>query len=303
MPSAFALAALLLHASAPAPAAHAPSQRELGGLLLGQYEKGVRASLGEPKETEKAGENARTLLYSLAGDLDTYFVVTVDGEEDGTVTAIQMSGKPKAGLPKFDGVSLGDSRATVERTFGAPDKVKPIGDIPGDLASYDDRDYSFEYSPDGKLISIKIFGEEGFAANEKTTRPDLAGFAKAIQERDRSAIFEYLAPDVEVYTKDDETVSFNGPARADLEDEKSLVARYLFGGAGSLRDILTPSLLKGVEVKDRAHTDDDERVFPTAEFPKSSGLQEIVWRYSYGKWRVWEIDLNPDDEELRGRRL
>jgi len=272
-----------------------PSQNELGGYLLGMYERSIRKALGDPSTTDSVSGH-RALIYYVTPDKETFFVFAVTEEEEGVVSSIQLTGKPRADLPTFQGVSLGDSRATVEAKFGESDEAGGKASTPGDPVKYKNRNYSFVYGSDGKLSSIKIFDGEGFPDTEKSTRPDLAGFAKAIADRDRDKIFEYLAPDVDIYTKDDETVTFAGPPRKEIDDEKTMISRYLYGGTGSLRDLLTPSLLMGTEVKDRKHLEsgDDDRIFPTAEFPKTSGIQEIVWHYSYGRWRVWEIDLNPD---------
>lgn len=183
-------------------------------------------------------------------------------------------------------------KAAVDAKWGAPEKFTRMEDIPGSFAEYDGRNYSFEFLPSGELSSIKIFQNDDLFAKKDASKPDLVAFQKALDARDRDAVLDMVGADFEIYTTDDDTVSFGGAARVDMANEESLVARYLFGGTGSVRDRLTPSLAK-TTAEDLDEWEDGPH--PVSTFPAGGKLVRIVWNFENGKWRVWEIDMNPDE--------
>ncbi len=301
MPAAPLLAALLLAAAraaspAPAPLAHPENARELGGFLLNQYADAVTTKMGAPSKIED-GDGAKVWIYNLGPEANptaTFMVFTVVGDKESgaRVTAIQLSGKPKAGLNGLPDAALGTPRKDVEAKYGKPDKAEAMKDIPGDFAQYDGRDYSFEFLPTGELSSMKIFQNDGLYPKKDASKPDLKAFQNAVAARDRDAILDLVCADFEIYTKDDDTVSFKRGAREDILDEASLVSRYLFGGTGSVRDVLTEALA-AVPAVDKDEWDDGPH--PVSVFPAGGKIAQIAWNYENGKWRVWEIDLNPNE--------
>ena len=281
--------ALLAATRASAPAPLAPSLRELGPMLLGQYETNLKAKLGEPKSEEKA-ESGRLLYYSLAGEMDTFYVCTVTDDEDPKIAAIQLTGKPKPDFPGLGGVNLGDSKAKVLKEFGEPTETSKTPDG-GEFVQYDNRNYSFIFRED-KLNSIKIHWGDSVFPKATESKPDLAAFQSALVARDRAAILDWLCADFYLVTKDDGQVDFKSGAREELADEASLVARYLYGGKGSLRELLTPELAKTASVEDKEYGD-----HPTNWISKDGPLYKIVWNFEAGRWRVWEIHLAPEEED------
>ena len=305
MPAPLVAALLLATLARPAAIArlapHPESARELGGFLLGQYTDAVDKALGTPSKIQDGPDESKIWIYNLGPDsepLQTYMVFTVVGDKEAgaRVTAIQLSGKPKKGYAGLPGAELGMPKAKVDEKWGAPDKLTAQEDVPAKLAHYDGRNYSFEFAPTGELNSIKIYADESLFAKKDASKPDLEAFQKALDARDRAAILDMVCADFEIYTKDDDTVTFGGPASKDMENEESLVARYLFGGTGSLRDRLTSGLAKTAP-EDLDEWEDGPH--PVNTFPEGGKLVRIVWNFENGKWRVWEIDMNPD--ESRGK--
>lgn len=271
-------------------AAAVPSQRELGGVLLGQSEAGLRKGLGEPKDTGKRGDD-RILVYVLAGagPSATTLTFTIHGEEDGSVIGIQLSGSPMSGMEPFAGVALGDPRAKAEAALGKPDSVRAIPGEGNEVAGYEGRNFSVEYTKSGVVEDIFLAGDDGFAKEAGDAKPDVVGFAQALESRDRSAILDFLDPEVDLDTDDDGSVVFAGPARKEVEDEKTLLARYLFGGSGSLREKLTPAAAASATLERDGEDGNDDYDVEIAD-----GAISLSWRFLQGKWRVWDVDMTSE---------
>lgn len=292
MPAPVLAALVFLAARAAAPAPHAPSPRELGPFLLGQYRTAVEAKLGTPTKEDKDSDGEPLLVYSLAGEMETYLVVSVSEGDFPRVTSIQISGKPKADLKGMGSVNLGDPKSKVVAALGKPDEEKK-GDDGDEFVDYADRNYSFVFRGD-RLRSIKIVANNDGFPKKEGSEPDLAGFQRALASRDREAILEYMCADFYINTKDDGQVEFKNAAREELNDEESLAARYLYGGAGSVRELLTPTLAKTPAIPiDRW----ESGAHPVNSISSTGPLYEVVWNFEAGRWRVWEIALTKDEDE------
>ena len=305
-----ALAALLLLASArPAPVptstfADAPaSPREFGGFLLGQYASAVEAKLGKPARTGTDTDGETLWFYDLApGRKDTArlgpgttLVFSMNGNERPTITMIEVNGQPLKSAPTILGISLGTSKADLLKALGPADTTGERKEAPGEVFDWETRNYYVETDASGKVDCLQVVENNAGYPPAGDTKPDLEGFRKALESRDRDTIFDWLASDIDIYTKTDETVTFVGSPREDIHNEESMISRYLFGGTGSARDLLTASLVSSAELEQ----DDEDKSQWTSTFPEGGKIVDIVWRFDAGRWRVWEIDLNPDESQTR----
>jgi hypothetical protein len=96
---------------------------------------------------------------------------------------------------------------------------------------------------------------------------------------------QVLAPDVEL-SKAGETVSFSQAARQELENGDTGLTRLLFAPQASLRTMLQ---------EEKFAPDEQMRLYEKAKaghvikFPGSKIVDEVVYKFDAGRWKVWEI--------------
>lgn len=295
-----ALAALLFLATQAAPQAatagprRADSPRELAGFMLGQFSRNVEKKLGKPDRVDTDDDGETLWTYELAPEAETTLTFSIGKDDEKTITAIMLAGKPKPGAGSIAGVELGMTKAELVERLGEPDdtekREESEGESEGEGLDWKDRNFYVEVNDEGKVDWLEIDDTpEGYPA-VGDRKPDLAGFAKALQSRERGEILEWLCADVEIDTKADARVGFVGSPREDLLDESSLIARYLYGGEGSLRERLTPELAR---TKAQERKTDEGNPYWAYVFPAGAPIREIVFWFEAGRWRVYHVIL-PD---------
>lgn len=162
----------------------APSQREVNGFFLGQYKPVLTAHFGKPFEIRKTDDGWEQRIYILNRSQGSYMIFEFVPAAPDTIYAIQITGPSGTTMFPFAGLKLGDPRTRVDAVLGAPAETKELGDIPGYIAYYEDRNYSVEFQPDDTLSSIRIVGYVGFNADPTAIKPDLTLFKQAIFRRE-----------------------------------------------------------------------------------------------------------------------
>ena len=264
----------------------APSQRELNGFLLGQYRLAVTAQYGQPFQTRTTEDGWVQRIYWIDKAKRAYMVFESVPSAPATVYAVQLSGKPGTRMLPFKGLLMGASRQEIYEAFGEPTGMEPLGDIPGESLRYAGRNYSFEVDGSGKLQSIRIVGFEGFETKADASGPKLAAFIMNVKRRDIDAVMDGLTPDAEIYRGGSETVSFKHPARRDLNDPSSPMYRALFAGLGGLGSALSAET---ASPEGRLRLRDNGVIDWVFTYPKGTHLEEIVFKWQAGAWRVWEV--------------
>ncbi|RYG47812.1 hypothetical protein EON79_06330 [bacterium] len=267
----------------------APSQREVNGFLVGQYRNAVTAHFGpKPFQTRKTEDGWVQRIYIIDRAKEAYMIFESAPAAPDTIYAIQITGWPGTPMLPFRGLKLGASREAVVETFGEPTVEEEIGEVPGTILRYEDRNYTLELSPEGRLASIRVVGSAGFDTDATKSKPDLRLFTMALQRRSLDTVVDLLTPDVEIYFGGKKSVMFKKSARRELYDPKSSFYRALFSSKGGVVSALageTSEAEENLRVRDRGVID---YVF---KFPKGKVVKEVVYKWSAGKWRVWEITL------------
>ncbi len=295
----FCLTLLILSTAIPAVGQPAPSQRELNGFLLGQYKPILTKHFGKPYRVQFTDDRWEQRIYILSRRLNAYMVFEFAPAAPDTIYAIQISGEKGTHMLPFYGVKIGDTREAVIRRFGVPSDTTPLADIGGELLSYRDRNYSFEINEYGILTSIRIMGYTGFPIASDTTiatqqflgsggNVELGRLALALSSGNIDTVIGFLMPDVEVYAGTNALAKFTRPARQELLDKTSAIHKRLFGSSGSLKHALQHETSpRSIVLRIR----DDGIAYPVVSYPKGRYLQEVVFRFHAGRWRVWEIRL------------
>lgn len=257
--------------------AQVPSQRELNGFVLGQH-RDVLEKWGDPYEEMETDDGWVYLAYTVSEKPFVYMLFKFPEEDQDHMVSIQITGEPSPGMEPFMGLQLGMPAAEVRRIFGAPGETRMLTDPPVEVWEYEDRNYSFEMDA-GKLFSIQIFGDQGFAEPDPRLRWE--DVQAALQSTDVQTLAGAFAPDAEIYQGetvfqiDDGMTKVMGDAASEFRRGLTLVVRALQSELAALPE----------EVNIRAG------VGPVFKFAAESPVAEIVTMRDAGKYRIWEIQL------------
>jgi hypothetical protein len=263
-----------------------PSQLELSGFLLGQYDSAAEGQFSKPTQVTKTEDGWIDRAYVFDKDHGGYMAFKYPSDDSKRMIAIQIAGSAGTPMVSFMGLQVGDDRSKIVAAVGTPSVVQHETDYI-DLWKYSGRNYSFEIDKGGKLSSIQIMGYDGFSDKPPSGFPDIENFRKSVVNRDTDALINLLAGDLEIYQKD-QTYTFSKAARSDLQDADSKVARLLLGPKDSVRSAF---------IDEKFEPDTQLRMYTEApagsvvKFEHSKIIREIVYKVEAGAWRIWEIDL------------
>jgi len=277
---------LLLLVSAGALGAQLPSQRELNGFLLGQYDKAIAGAFTDLLKVDTAPDHWIARIYALDRTHHAYMAFQFAPDRPNQAVSLQIAGDSGTPMRPFLGVVLGDHWQTVLRRLGDPSVTRHESDLNLDLYVYEGRNYSLELDSLGRVSSIKLFGYDGFPDHPAEAVPSLDSLAIALDGGPEAAL-EYLAADLEVYRKH-QTYSFRRAAFADLMDDTTAIAQLLLRGSSSVAAVLRdPSRRARADVNLRVW----ERHTPGVvfKFPGRIPIAEIVYVNDAGRWRIYEV--------------
>jgi len=267
--------------------ANPPSQIELNGFLLGQYEKAPDDAFGKPTQVTTTEDHWTYRAYLFDKQHTGYMAFKLRAGDEKKLFSIQVAGDRGTAMRPFLGLTLGDDKTKVRQVLGTPDKIEAEADYPVDLYEYRDRNYSVEINRQGKLTSIQIAGYDGFAKQPDSAIPDISTLKKLVVANDIDGLLGQLAGDLEIY-KGDQTYSFAGSARSELSNRNSRIWKLLFADEQSVRAAFT---------SEPFNPDQQIRLYEkgppgsVAKFPNSKVIEEIVYEFEAGTWRIWEIKL------------
>ena len=283
------LTALAIAVPSFASAQHAPSQSELNGFLLGQYAKAIAHQLGPASQEQRTDDHWVYRVHIIDRAHHAYMVFKYAPDRPDYAISAQLAGDSGTSMTPFLGFELGADTALVRSRAGGPTEIEPESDPPLILWRYADRNYSFEFTPSGRLYSIQIFGYDGFPAMPPEALAPLEPLRSALASRSVQHLLQLLAPDVEV-SRGGKTARFEGSARHDLSDSTSALWRALFRGPGDLRSALADSTTYargevGIRVYEHPRPG---AIYTSYRFARPSSLAEVVFEGFAGQWRLWE---------------
>lgn len=262
-------------------------ETDLNGFRLWQYVKGAETHLGKPFKTIEQS-NSRIQAFKIS---EKSYMVFANPKEKFKhyVSSIQITGYPTKMLP-FKGLTLGDSKAKVEKVLGKPSETKKVQEGRFTINYYDPANYSTEYDEHGKLYSIKLHVTKEFM-EAKYEPSNWQRFKEEVLKKDVPAIMETLRPDAEIF-KGEETLTHKGRYIDFIRKPDKQFVDALIGPKNSVRSALKEStpdgemrLVMGMGVG---------QVF---KFYKSDVLREIVLFPYGGEYRVYEIAFRAKGEK------
>jgi hypothetical protein len=260
---------------------------DLNGFRLGQYRTVPKNEFQKLLKKDKLAGGFEYEAYAAAADESVYMVFEYAESDPQVIRSIQVTGSNKGYDCRFKGLKLGMPAKEVERTIGKPSSIEDIGEY-GKQWNYDGN-FDLEINPNGVLSSVKI--EDTFPDLKGKDTSKIPGFEKysgILKSKDRKAISELLAPSLEIY-KNGATHSFK---RAWANEVKSDLS-----GIFALMDEVV-KLVEKTDPHNEAQYEENVRIsvgqdpLHVAKFKINGKKSEIVFKYMFGKYLIWEIQLN-----------
>jgi hypothetical protein len=267
--------------------AQSPSQRELNGFVIGQHRDALKEAFGNPYDERKTDDGWVYLTYMLREEPFAYMTFKFSSDDLDHFISVQIAGDGGTPMTPFAGVRLGASADDVTRKIGRPSKTERLADPPVVVWKYENRNYSFEFDAGKKLVSIQIFGFDGFADLPDWSKPmrwnDLQ---TRLRSTDLDSLMTIFSPDAEIYQAT-ELFWIDNSMRKVLSDPKSLFRRGLALAVKALQHELAR---EPAEINARMMLGIG-RIGAVYKFPEGAPVKEIVLFPHAGEWRVWEVKL------------
>ncbi|HEY1773745.1 MAG TPA: hypothetical protein VGH91_11200 [Gammaproteobacteria bacterium] len=131
----------------------------IGKLSIGMSMEDAAKAMGHhgDDDTDAEGNPARSFMIS---DGHAYIELLTESGKPDVVYGIEYHGGADAKLPPILGVNLGDDASAVLSHVGEPTSRNPAP-LDRTLWAYEGRNYSFEISSGGDLITVRIVGYDG----------------------------------------------------------------------------------------------------------------------------------------------
>jgi hypothetical protein len=261
-------------------------ETELGGFKLGQYREAPKNEFKTLIKQGKFEDGFEYEAYPVLPDQSVYMIFEYADSNHEIIWSIQLAGTKQGYDCKFRGLKLAMPSKDVEQILGKPSAIEDAGEY-GKRWEYIKANYSVEITPEGILGSVKIMDKfPPFVSTDISKIPSFDKYSAVLKSKNRSAISDLLAPSVEIY-KSDTTIFFQRSMANEIKNDSS--------GVFKIMDEVGAALMK----TDRSKAGYEENVriqkgvdpLHVAKFTSSNKLSEIVFRYMFGKYLIWEIRL------------
>ncbi|MEP1791169.1 hypothetical protein [Reichenbachiella sp.] len=261
---------------------------DLNGFRLGQFRDVPKNELNTIIQEDKFDDGFEYEIFLVEPDTSVYMLFEYANYDLKTIWSIQLTGTKKDFDCGFKGLKLGMSEAEIKSLMGEASTVEDAGDY-GDKWIYDNANYSLEISPNGLLAGIKIIdqSQEFYTASDITKIPNFKQYSEILNSDNQQLISDILAPGIEVY-KNDSVHYFHNSMMKEINEDGS--------GIFSLTKELS-QILSRVDPMDSLQYEENIRVavgqatLHVAKIKLDGNYNEIVFRYLFGQYLIWEIQL------------
>lgn len=257
---------------------------DLRGFQIGQYREVVKNELGEPIKKEKYPDGFESEIYLISPDTSVYMIFEYSPSDLEIIWSIQLTGKTYD--TDFKRLNLGMDQLRVIKILGAPSRKINAGEY-GEKWEYDGTNYSIEINKTGKLSSIKITDDsyEMFPEVDASKIPTYAYVANTLKSKSNAKIKDLLSPDMEIYSGDS-TYFFRNSISEEISQDRSGVFKLINKLSRTLEDVNTNDIN---EYEENGRSTLGQDPMHVIKIKKGQIIKEIVFKYRFGKYLIWEI--------------
>ncbi len=257
--------------------------QDLYGIRLKQFSEVPQNEFGKPVKTETHDDGFKYEFYLLKPDKSLYMVFGYSNLDPELIWSIQLTGTDTTADLGFAGLKFGIDKSQIEKQFGNPTQKVEIGEF-GQRWQYDKSNFSFEINPQGKLSSIKIRDISDDTPDLKKI-PQFADVLKILTSKNNAEIAKLLAPDMELY-RGDQTLFFEKSLKTEISTDHSKIFAAIKELAEDLKSV---NIKKTGEYEENMRMALGQDIKHVMKFKKDRKIKEIVFKYEWGQFRIWEI--------------
>ncbi|MBI1769024.1 MAG: hypothetical protein HY015_05990 [Bacteroidetes bacterium] len=254
----------------------------LYGFKLGQVRVAATNELGKPIQSGKFDDGYEYEMFLLKPDTSLYMIFEYTAEHKDIIWSLQVTGTNSTTDIGFRGLTLGIDEFEMEKKFGKPDSIIDAEQY-GKRWEYRKANYSFEINPKGIFSSVKIsdLSNKFFPTAEADKIPSFESVQNILSSGDNLQILNLLAPDVEIYHKEETHFlkkSFKTESLTDFSHIISLIKELS-------KDLSTVKKEDYEENVRLVYGTDIKHVIKI----KGHTIKEIVMKCYLGRYVIWEI--------------
>jgi len=258
---------------------------DLRGFQIGQYRDVAKNELGEAMKKDKYQDGFEYEIYLVNRDTSVYMIFEYSPADLAIIWSIQLTGRINYEAD-FKGLKLGVDQSRVIEILGSPSRKENIGKY-GEKWEYDGTNYSIEINTRGKLSSVKITDASStlFPKLDANKIPTFGYVTDILKSKSPSKVKELLCPDVEISVHDS-IYFFKNSISEEIKKDHSGIFKLISNLSADLEKINT-SKVDEFEGNIRVATKQDPMY--VMKIKKGNGIKEIVLKYRFGKYLIWEI--------------
>ena len=260
---------------------------ELNGFKLNQFREAPTSEFKKPLQKRTFDDGFEFELFLIKPDSTAYMIFEYANWDKNIIWSIQLYGDDEQLNPNFKNLKMGMSKENLIKEIGQPSNIKNVGEY-GEMLEYDNTNYSFEINTKNRLSSIKIkeLYSEYFPEPKAEEIPSFESILKTLMS-DNQKISEILSPGLEVY-KNDETIFFKNSWQNEIENDLSGIYSLIRESIVGLEKVNTSNL---DEYEENMRLTLNQNIKHVLKFKKHHKIQEIVMKWEFGKYLIWEIKL------------
>lgn len=262
---------------------------DLNGFRLGQFREVPKNELKTILQKDKFEDGFEYEIYLVEPDTSVYMIFEYAHYDLQTIWSIQLTGFKEGYDCQFKGLKLGMTTQEIEKIVGKPSSIEDAGEY-GKKWAYKNTNYSLEITPKETLGGIKIID----MSNDFFPKPDISEilsfeqYSKILKSTDYKLISELLAPGLEIY-KNDSIYYFQSSINNEIKTDKSGIFRLV----NEMNEILSQTNPQDtLQYEENMRITQYQGVLHVAKFKIDGKYSEIVFKYLFGKYLIWEVKIN-----------
>jgi hypothetical protein len=262
---------------------------DLNGFRLGQFRNVPKKELNTILQQDKFEDGFEYEIYLFEPDTSVYMIFEYADYDLQTIWSIQVTGSKQGFDCSFKGLKLGMSVKEITSIMGKPSSIEDAGEY-GKKWIYDNTNYTLEVNPNGNLGGIKIIDMsfDFFPEPDLKKIPSFYDYTEILKSKNRKIISDLLAPSIEIY-KNDSVYLFVNSIDSEVKNDNSEIFNLI--------DEMY-SIIRVVDPKDTLQYEENARLvlgdnaMHVAKFNIKGQHHEIVFKYMFGRYLIWEMKIN-----------
>ena len=264
-------------------------EMKLNGFKIGQYREVPKNELKDILQSDKFEDGFEYEIYLVEKDTSAYMIFEYANYDLNTIWSIQLTGTKKGFNCGFKGLKLGMTTKEIQSITGKPTSIEDAGEY-GKKWVYDKTNYTLEISKEGKLGGIKIIdmSRDFFPEPDLKKIPSYEEYSKIFNSGNRNEISNLLAPGMEIY-KNDSVFFFKTSINNEIQNDKS----GIFDLVEEMTEIINKTDFNDtLQYEENMRMTEFQGVLHVAKFNVDKEYYEIVFKYLFGRYLIWEMKIN-----------